>query len=233
MLRAGRLSVHLITLRNMFCKKYEGRGARDEETKRKTCLIIFLFCILNSAFLISQSSCGCDEKKMAFSQSYAVSHKLIFRGKTLSISTGEDFNKATFIVTQLFRGRCAKEVDIYFDKKAACQLKFNTGEDWLMYADYQQIEKPFVAYCSRSRKNVINTNKNIEVQYIKSDLTVDAECEKLREQFGLQNFSTQPKEENTLHNNIIPSFWQRIILLLCSMGGFMLIYFGVTKLLKR
>ena len=232
-MRAGRLSVHLITQRNMFCKKHEGQGTGDGVKTRRAWLIIFFFCILNSTFLISQSSCGCDEKKLAFSQSYAAEHKLIFRGKTLSISLGEDFSKVTFIVTQLFKGRCSKEVDVYFDKKSACQLKFNTGEDWLIYADYQQIEKPFVAYCSRSRKNVINTNKNVEIQYIKSDLTVDAECENLQRQFGLQNFSSLEKEENNFHSNIIPSFWQRIVLILCSVAGFVMIYFGVNKLTKR
>ena len=233
MLRAGRLFVHLITQKNMFCRRGQRRGTRDGNKNTTLRFILFLFCILNSAFLISQNSCGCDEKKLTFSSSYSASHKLIFRGKTLSISTGEDYSKVTFVVTQLFNGKCAKEVDVYFDKKAACQLKFNTGEDWLIYANYKQIEKPFVEYCSRSRKNVIITNKNVEVQYIKSDLTVDAECEQLHQQFGNQNISTQVKEENNFHNNIIPGFGQRIVLILCSIAGFMLIYFAVNKLLKR
>ena len=235
MLRVVRLSAHLITPRNMFCKKNEGRGTKDKGKKRSTIffLLLFQFSIFNFQFSIAQNSCGCDEKKLAFSQSYAAAHKLIFRGKTLSISLGEDFSKVTFIITQLFKGTCAKEVDVYFDKEDACQLKFNTGEDWLIYADYKQIEKPFVEYCSRSRKNVINTNKNVEIQYIKSDLTVDAECENLQTQFGLQNFTSQEKEENNLHNNIIPGFWQRIVLILCSVAGFVMIYFGVNKISKR
>jgi len=232
MWRAVRWCAHLITPRSM-SSRFISFFSRRVAKSAKQSLFVFLFCILHSTFIISQNSCGCDEKKLAFSQSYAASHKLVFRGKTLTISIGEDFSKVTFIVAQLFIGNCAKEVDIYFDKKDACQLKFNTGEDWLIYANYKQLEKPFVEYCSRSRKNVINTNKNVELQYIKSDLTVDAECEKLGEQFGLQNFSVQAKEENLLHNNIIPSFWQRIILLLCSIAGFLLIYFGVNKLLKR
>ena len=216
----------------MSFNKHKVRRTRDE-VKMKRGLIFLLLCILNSAFLISQSNCGCDEKKLAFSQAYTTGHKLIFRGKTLSIAAGEDFNKVTFIVTQLFKGSCAKEVTVYFDKKEVCQLKFNTGEDWLIYANFQQIEKPCLEYCTRSRKNVINTNKNVEIQYIKSDLTVDAECESLRTQFGLQNFSAQSQGEKTSHNNIIPGFWQRIVLILCSVIGFTMIYFGVTKLNKR
>ena len=232
MLRVGHLFVLLITQKNMSFNKYEVRRTRDEVKTTKG-LIIFLFCILNSVFLISQNNCGCDEKKLAFSQAYTASHKLIFRGKTLSVANGQNFNKVTFMVTQLFKGSCAKEIGVYFDKKEACQLKFNTGEDWLIYANFQQIEKPFVEYCTRSRKNVINTNKNVEIQYIKSDLTVDAECESLRTQFGLQNFATQSQGEKTSHNNIIPGFWQRIVLILCSIAGFVMIYFGVNKLNKR
>lgn len=233
MLRAVRLYAHLITPRNMFCKRDEERGTRNEKKNSAAYFVLFFFCILNSTFLISQTACTCDEKKLAFSQAYTASHGLIFRGKTVSIAEGVDFSKVTFSITQLFKGTCPKEVDLYFDKKAACRLKFNTGEDWLIYADFKQIEKPYVEYCSRSRKNVIITNKNVEIQYIKNDLTVDAECETLREQFGLRNFSSMAKEENNLHNNIIPSFWQRIVLILCSIAGFLMIYFGANKLLKR
>ncbi|MGZ3864037.1 MAG: hypothetical protein ACXVPE_02745 [Bacteroidia bacterium] len=186
--------------------------------------------ILASAF---SQSCECDESKNAFSQQYISSHGLIFRGKTVSIAEGEDFNKVTFVITQLFKGSCPKEIDVYFDKKGKCQLKFNTGEDWIIYANFKQMQKPYVEYCSRSRKNVIITNKNVEVQYAKTDLTVDAECEKLREQTGIQNFTSQAKEENNLHSNIIPGFWQRVGLILCSAAGFVLIYFGANKLMKK
>lgn len=160
-------------------------------------------------------------------------HGLIFRGKTISIANGEDFNKVTFAITQLFKGNASKEIDVYFDKKGSCQLKFNTGEDWLVYADFKQLEKPYVEYCSRSRKNVINTNKNVEIQYIKSDLTVDAECEMLKEKLGLQNFTAHLKEQGTAHSNIIPGFWERVVLILCSVAGFIMIYIGTNKLLKR
>jgi hypothetical protein len=235
MWRVARLCAHLITQKSTFCKRYRVRRMRNEIKKRSFKLL--RFCILSSAFLILNSafsqSCGCDESKLAFSQKYVADHKLIFRGKTVSTATGEDFSKVTFVITQLFKGSCPKEIDVYFDKKAACQLKFNLGEDWLIYADLKQMEKPFVEYCSRSRKNVINTNKNVEMQYIKSDLTVDAECQLLQEQLGLQNFTSQTKEENTLHTNIIPNFWQRIVLILCSAGGFIMIYIGANKLLKK
>ena len=232
MLRAVRWFVRLTTQKNMYYRRSEGRRTRDEKNTRFLLILIFLF-FFNFQFSFAQNSCECDETKLAFSQAYTNAHKLIFRGKTISISTGADFSKVTFVITQLFKGSCPKKIDVYFDSKAACPLKFNTGEDWLIYANYKQIEKPFVEYCSRSRKNVINSNKNVEIQYIKSDLTIDAESEKLTEQFGLQNFSAQNKEENNLHSNIIPGFWERIVLILCSVGGFLLVYFAANKLMKR
>ncbi len=139
---------------------------------------------------------------------------------------------AKFSVSQLFKGSCAKEVTIYFDKKNECNLKMNAGEDWIIYANYKQLQKPYVEYCSRSRKNVINTNKNIESQYIKSDLTVDAESELLQQQLGQQNFSAQAQEDNR-HSNIIPGFSQRIVLILVSIVGFVLIYFLLNKFLLK
>lgn len=220
MLRAGRLFVPRITQRSTFCKMSFTRFF----------FLCFCFFIVASSF---SQSCECDESKNAFSGHYISSHGLIFRGKTVSIAEGEDFNKVTFVITQLFKGSCPKEIDLYFDKKGKCQLKFGTGEDWIIYANFIQMQKPFVEYCSRSRKNVIITNKNVEVQYAKTDLTVDAECEKLQQQLGTQNFSTQQKEENNLHTNIIPGFWERIGLILCSAAGFVMIYLGTNKLLKR
>jgi len=195
-------------------------------------LVLFLFCILNSTFLIAQNACNCDESKIAFSQSYITANQLIFRGKTISTEKGEDFAMAKFSVTQLFKGSCPKEITVYFDKKSECGLKMNPGEDWLIYANLKQLQKPYVEYCSRSRKNVINTNKNVEVQYIKSDLSIDAEGEKLQQQLGVQKFAAQSAEDNR-HSNIIPDFSQRIILIIASIVGFVLIYFSLTKFLKK
>lgn len=195
--------------------------------------IIFLFVLsLFFNFSFSQNACNCDETKIAFSESYIKAHELIFRGKTLSVEKGADFAMARFSVTQLFKGSAPKELTIYFDKKNECGLKMNVGEDWIIYANYKQLQKPFVEYCSRSRKNVINTNKNVEIQYIKSDLSIDAESEQLQRQLGVQKFSAQAEEDNR-HNNIIPNFTQRIVLILCSILGFVLIYFMLNKFLKK
>lgn len=199
---------------------------------RTSYLVLFLFCILNSAFLIGQSACTCDESKLAFSKSYIEANQLIFRGKTLSVEKGEDYAMAKFSVTQLFKGNCPKEVTVYFDKKSECNLKFNAGEDWLVYANFKQLQKPYAEYCSRTRKNVINTNKNVDLQYAKTDLTIDAECEQLQQQLGLQKLSAQAAEDNR-HSNIIPGFSQRIILILCSIAGFVLIYFLLNKFLLK
>jgi hypothetical protein len=209
----------------MFCRGTRGEG---RET-RFTILIVFLFVF---QFSFSQSSCTCDETKIAFSQAYVASHQLIFRGKTVSVESGVDYGKVHFIVTQLFKGSASKELTLYYDAKTACQLKFSTGEDWLIYADFKQLQKPFVEYCSRSRKNVINTNKNVESMYVKSDLTIDDECEQLRDQLGLQQFASQSEESNR-HSNIIPGFWQRIVLVIFSILGFVAIYFVTVKFLRK
>jgi hypothetical protein len=195
-------------------------------------LSVFSFCILDFSRLIAQGACTCDESKLAFSKSYIAAHDLIFRGKTVSIEKGSDYGMAHFSVTQLFKGTCPKEISVYFDKKSECSLKMNAGEDWIIYANFKQIQKPYVEYCSRSRKNVINTNKNVDLQYIKSDLTVDAECEQLQEQVGLQKLSAQAEEDNR-HSNIIPDFSQRIILIVCSIVGFVVIYLLLNRLLKK
>lgn len=194
------------------------------------------FCTLipiaiGTAFLISQS-CDCDQNKIAFTQAYIESHQLIFRGKTVSTGKGEDYAKAVFSVSQLFKGSAPKEITVYFDMKSECSLKMNVGEDWLIYANHKQLQKPYVEYCSRSRKNVVNTSKNVDLLYIKSDMSVDAESEQLQEKLGLQRFAAQAASDNR-HSNIIPGFWQRVALIVASIVGFLLIYLALSRFLKK
>ena len=151
MLRAGHWFVLLITPRNMFCKV---RGTRKKGGNIILVFLLLQFLILNSAFLISQTACNCDESKIAFSQNYIASHQLIFRGKTISLEKGQDYAMAHFSVTQIFKGSCPKEITVYYDNKNECSLKIGAGEDWLIYANFKQLQKPFVELCSRSRKNV-------------------------------------------------------------------------------
>ena len=192
--------------------------------------LLFFTLLFQTAF--PQDNCNYNEKEIAFSEAYVNAHQLIFRGKTRSTSKGTDYDKVIFVVSKLFKGTSDTEVAVFFDAKNACALKFNVGEDWLIYADYKKA-KPFVAYCSRSRKNIINTNKNIDLMYIKSDITIDDETDKLGELCGLKAFTAPISENEILHNNIIPTGWQRIMLIIFSLIGFAVIYFLINKVLKK
>lgn len=182
--------------------------------------------------LSAQDNCNCKESEIAFSDVYINSNQLIFRGKTISINKGTDYDKVTFQVSKLFKGVSSKQLTVYFDSKNACALKFNVGEDWLIYANYDK-GKPFVAYCSRSRKNVINTNKNVDLMYVKSDLSVDDETDKLIALCGLKPFTEISSSNENAHSNIIPSGWQRIILILISLVGFVGIYWVMNRIGKK
>ena len=195
-------------------------------------LIYFLFFVLLFNCAFTQDNCTCNEKEIAFSEEYVNAHQLIFRGKTISISKGTDYDKVTFLVSKLFKGIASQQIEVYFDTKNECALKFTVGEDWIIYSTYKQA-KPFVAYCSRSRKNVINTNKNIDLMYIKSDITVDDETDKLGELCGLKALTEPVSENENAHNNIIPTGLQRILLIIFSMVGFAVIYFLLNKVLKK
>jgi hypothetical protein len=194
-------------------------------------LLTLLFALFFQ-FAFTQTNCNCNEKEIEFSEAYVNSNQLIFRGKTVSTSKGTDYDKVTFSVSKLFKGTAAKQVDVYFDAKNPCVLKFNTGEDWLIYANYKS-GKPLLAYCSRSRKNVINTNKNIDLMYVKSDITIDDETEKLSELCGLKPVTVPISENEDGHSNIIPTGSQRILLIIFSVIGFALIYFVLNKVMKK
>jgi hypothetical protein len=190
-------------------------------------LFTFLFHILTA-----QDNCNCKESEIAFSDVYVNSNQLIFRGKTISINKGTDYDRVTFQVSKLFKGVSPKQLTVYFDSKNACAFKFNVGEDWLMYANYEK-GKPFVVYCSRSRKNVINTNKNVDLMYVKSDLSVDDETDKLTALCGLKPFTETISSNENAHSNIIPNGWQRVVLILISLVGFVVIYLVVNRVGKK
>jgi|GEM_PF-1341265 len=198
----------------------------------KTHFLYFLFFILVFQLSFAQDNCNCNEKEIAFSEGYINANDLIFRGKTVRIDKGSDYDKVLFRINTLFKGVASEELTVYFDNKNACALKFNVGEDWLIYANYKRA-KPVVAYCSRSRKNVINTNKNIDLMYIKSDITVDDETDKLTEICGLKAF-TQPVSENeNAHDNTIPTGMQQILMIVLSAVGFAGIYFILNRFWKK
>jgi hypothetical protein len=189
-----------------------------------------LVFILVFQISFSQDNCNCNEKEIAFSEGYV--NQLIFRGKTVNVAKGIDYDKVTFQVNSLFKGIASKQMEVYFDNKNVCALKFNVGEDWLVYANYKSA-KPVVVYCSRSRKNVINTNKNIDLMYVKSDITIDDETDKLIELCGLKAFSEPILENENAHDNIIPTGSQRILLIIFSLIGFAAIYFLLNRLFKK
>lgn len=192
-----------------------------------TAFFILLFTAINA-----QTNCNCNEKEIEFSEAYVNTNQLIFRGKTISTSEGTDYDKVTFTVDKLFKGTAFRQTEVYFDAKNPCILKFNPGEDWLIYANYKS-GKPLLAFCSRSRKNIINTNKNVELMYVKSDITVDDETDKLIEMCGVKNLSEPIANSESAHDNIIPNGLQRILMIIFSLIGFAVIYYVLNKVMKK
>ena len=194
--------------------------------------ILYLFFCLTTAVSFAQSACDCNPQDMQFSESYVSAQQLIFRGKTVSTAKGTDYDKVTFLIEQLFKGTASQKFDVYFESKDSCSLKFIEGEDWLIYANYKR-GKALVKYCSRSRKNVINTNRNVDLLYIKSDLGFDEEIDKLNETLGNQNFSQELTGTETAHNNVIPNSWQRLVLIVASAIGLVIAYLSLNRIFKK
>jgi hypothetical protein len=194
--------------------------------------VAFIFLCLVTSFSFSQSACDCNPQEIQFSDAYVNTQQVVFLGKTVSVSKGTDYNKATFFIQQLFKGTASQKFDVYFESKDNCSLKFNEGEDWLIYANYKR-GKALAVYCSRCRKNVINTNKNVDLTYVKNDLSFDEEVEKLSELLGKQNFSKGITNSETMHNNIIPNGWQRIVLIIVSAVGLVLAYIALDRVFRK
>ena len=65
--------------------------------------------------------------------------------------------------------------------------------------------------------------------YIKSDITVDDETNKLTELCGLKTFTNPISGNENAHNNTIPTGLQQILMIVLSALGFAGIYFLLNK----
>ena len=149
----------------------------------------------------------------------------------MRVDVSGDYGKAQFKVSSLYKGKIGETVMVYFTKNTVPSILIQPGEDWILYCKYVT-GKPFLDPCSRSRKNIINTNKNVELMYAKSEITVDEECAQLKEWFGIQI----PKgniTESESHRNIIPDGIQRIVLTLVSVLVTIGIYFFISPRKKH
>lgn len=150
-------------------------------------------------------------------------YEIIFRGKVLEVkSCGDKPGVATLEVLELYKGNSEKKFKLLFNCTDPCFYQFQSGEEWIIYSRYKQVNTGLMDYCSRSRRYFRN---NKEDYYISTQgNTYEEELAFLRKELGLHRL-LESKEQVNYGRNEIPNTTQVLIYMLSSILALVLFYF--------
>jgi hypothetical protein len=191
-------------------------------------LFIFLAFIFPFSFL----PCDCPgfppmEKKFFET---ANARQLVFKGKVLTVGECNELATANFEVQELYLGKTQKHIKAVFDCSSDCALNFSPGEEWIVYAEYVQVEKIKITFCSRSRK--INMSNTQEADMFAYGVSTAEEITFLREKIGLKELTPEEVSRELLHKNKMPSAWDKVFLLGGSIVAMVIFLIVVKKFIK-
>lgn len=182
-------------------------------------------------YSLKNLACQC-ESVPPLNLQYVNSTQMIFRGSIFSVSKcNGGIAKANFKIYELFKGIATESIDIYFECSEECESKFKEGEQWIIYANYEQIGKPKIDFCSRSRKLIENEVK-IKSLYVEQDVSFEDELEFLEKNFEKKSFIKKNENAELSHRNIIPQGISRVVLIVISLLALLITYFLVQKKMK-
>lgn len=189
---------------------------------------ILLIILLQLGF--AAWACECPELPRLTTE-YTSGIDLVFKGSVQNITECRDgLAKAHFMLQALYKGTSPKGIDVYFDCEK-CPMNFNVGETWIIYANYAQVGKPDVNFCSRSKK-LVDNEIEIKTQFIPSDYSFSEEAEWLQKNLGTHAFMEGNNKADFQHKNELPTPQRALVLIAVSLTGMLLVFFVVKKLLK-
>jgi hypothetical protein len=208
--------------------------------KRLAILFVLFFPLIGFAQEFSQA-CNCKQQLPKLSKEQTDAYSVAFAGyiKRLIHQDKEDY--AEFVVRTPYKGLVPRDIKIYYDSRTSCQMPFFPGDEWLIYAKKDSVNKRWtVNYCERSRK--FPEGDEIDNYTVYSGNTLQEEIDFLEINYS----NGQIVGEDTLtmieedHLKVIDAHRtdnygtprQKIILLACSLLGMIIIYLVIRKFVK-
>jgi len=181
-------------------------------------------------FIINFSSKACQCPLTALNMEECNKYDIIFKGKILSVKDcGDKFGEALFEVEELYKGVVAKEFIVLFECNVECAMKFNPGEEWVIYSNYKQVDKAIMGWCSRSRKYFRNEKEDFYTVNYGNDYYDEVKF--LREKLGNHRpLANQPNME--ANRNQLPDKTQFVVILICSLAAIILFYWLFNKFFR-
>jgi hypothetical protein len=178
------------------------------------------------AFPLQACQCPLSSLSMAECDKY----EIIFKGKVLSVAPcGQKFGEAVFEVQELYKGNATSSFKVLFECGGECAIGFRTGEEWIIYSRYKQIDNALMDWCSRSRKQFSNEKEDFYTVNYGNDY--DDEVNFLREYLGLHRLL---KDEITAgeNRNRLPKQWETALLFTGSLLVIVLFYWLFNRFFK-
>ncbi len=204
---------------------------------KKIGVLLLAFCFTHVLIF----SCNCETTLAKISKEETDQYAVIFTGYIKKLIHQDQDNYAEFVVNTPFKGLVPRDIKISYDALSSCKMPFFPGDEWLIYAKKDSVNKKWmVNYCERSRKFPEGDETDDYTVY--SGITLQEELK-----FLSQNYSTgQTVGEDTLtmiqeDNKIVidsrrddnyGSPRQKIILLICSLAGMIIIYLIIKRFVK-
>lgn len=205
--------------------------------------VFFFFFLIHPFTVFSQEykqACNCKDQLPKISKAQTDEYDIVFHGyiKKLIHQTVDDY--AEFVVSTPYKGLVPRDVKIFYDARTSCQMPFFPGDEWLIYAQKDSANKRWkVDYCERSRK--FPEGDELDEYTVFTGNTLQEELSFLDKNYSNgqivgEDTLTQIEEKNITvidahrHDNYgTPR--EKIILLICSLAGMIVIYLVMRKLL--
>ncbi len=193
----------------------------------KTGLTVFLFLVALQAHAICDCLIG-GKPTVKNTSTYDI----IFIGKVDSVAAKDEKPRVWLSVTAVYKGVALKRMPLFFQSVGECSMKFEKGQEWIIYADYERYGEGAVDYCSRSRRRIANEHMDMYLET--SGVTFDGEIEFLEKNYK-RTAPVEPNDDKQPipdRHNEIPKGWTPVWLILASTAGAILIYWLFRKFSK-
>ncbi len=202
---------------------------------------IFLLLVLLFSAVSFVYPCNCETTLPKISKEQTDAYTIVFSGyiKRL-IHQGAD-NYAEFVVEKPYKGLVPRDIKISYDAVTSCKMPFFPDDQWLIYAKLDSVNKKWMAnFCERSRKFPEPDETDEYTIYSGITLTEELKFLELNYSSGQivgQDTLTMIQEEKKIvidsrREQDYGTPRQKLILLICSLAGMIIIYFIIRKFLK-
>ena len=202
---------------------------------------IFGFLVIGFLTLNYVLACNCETNLPKISREQTDQYDLIFSGyiKRIIHQPNEDY--AEFVVGVPYKGLIPRDIKIGYDNATSCKMPFFPGDEWLIYAKKDSINKKWlVNYCERSRK--FPGGDEMDDYTIYSGVTLNEELAFLEMSYNNgqivgEDTLTMIQEDKKIvidarRDDNYGTPREKIILLACSLAGMIIIYLIIKRFVR-